>query len=128
MVYREQPEAKREKGFRLREEAGIYIHIPFCKRFCYYCNFTKLKFTEGVEKTYTDYLIKELSLKNDHAYSISSIYFGGGSPSLFNSSAIGTILEFIGKKFYLEDSCEITIEMNPEDVSKVKLSGYKVYA
>lgn len=125
MVYREQPETKGKKELRLREEAGIYIHIPFCKRFCYYCNFTKLKFAEGVEKIYTDYLLKELSLKDNHSYSISSIYFGGGSPSLFNPSVISTILEFIGKKFHIEDSCEISIEMNPEDVSEEKLAGYK---
>lgn len=64
-------------------------------------------------------------MRTNPDFSITSIYFGGGSPSLFTVSSINLIMEFINKKFYVNNRCESTLEMNPEDVSREKLHGLK---
>ena len=106
--------------------AGIYLHIPFCKQACNYCNFhftTSLRYkTELVNA-----LIKEIDLQKDflQGESIATIYFGGGTPSLLTLEECGAILKKIRQEFNIDDGAEITLEANPDDITKEKLVAWK---
>jgi len=106
--------------------AGIYIHIPFCKKLCFYCDFYHVLSSDN-NKDFIDSLLKEVVLRQDYlgTESISTIYFGGGTPSLFSIKEIESILFKLNKLFIIEENCEITIELNPEDVTKTYLAGLK---
>jgi oxygen-independent coproporphyrinogen-3 oxidase len=110
---------------------GIYIHIPFCKRKCFYCHFVKYQYdAEAIEK-YTDALVNEFRIKandNDTADAIDAIdtiYIGGGSPSLLNESQVSKIVAGLYKHFSISDNLEFTIELNPEDVTPAKLKALR---
>ena len=116
--------------------AGIYIHIPFCKQACHYCNFhfaTSLYYKNDLIAA----LLKEIELCSffDHSLpsssegqdteSIASIYFGGGTPSLLNIEEIQSLLYKIRNKFSVTDDAEITLEANPDDITEEKLLNWK---
>jgi len=103
---------------------GLYIHFPFCKRFCFYCHFTKFKHDDFLEDKYINYLIKELNLRKGD-YLIDTIYFGGGSPSIINKNLIEKLVNFIFKNFKISKGLEFTIEVNPEDSSSNLFEFYK---
>jgi oxygen-independent coproporphyrinogen III oxidase len=106
--------------------AGIYIHIPFCKKLCYYCDFYHVVSVND-NSAFIDALLKEASLRKDYLKSetISTIYLGGGTPSVFSIKDLGTILNHIRKLFKIAEDCEITIELNPDDVQSAYLKGLK---
>ncbi len=98
--------------------AGIYIHIPFCKSRCHYCDFystVKLSYKTDFLKA----LITELSLRKDYLkkQKIKTIYFGGGTPSLLSTDEITQILDKVYNIFPVTENCEITLEANPEDLT-----------
>jgi oxygen-independent coproporphyrinogen-3 oxidase len=98
--------------------SGIYIHIPFCKKACHYCNFhfsTSLKRKEDMIAA----ICKELSLRKEELASpLKTIYFGGGTPSLLSEKEINHIFETIKEHFGVENDAEITLEANPDDLTK----------
>ena len=101
---------------------GIYIHIPFCKKSCHYCNFhfsTSLKNKEDMIKAINKEIYQKAILNNDK---VSTIYFGGGTPSILDVEEINLIIENIYKNFNVGKNIEITIEANPDDLSKHKLN------
>lgn len=101
---------------------GIYIHIPFCKKSCHYCNFhfsTSLKNKEDLIKAINKEIYQKAILNNDK---VSTIYFGGGTPSILDVEEINLIIENIYKNFNVGKNIEITIEANPDDLSKHKLN------
>ena len=106
--------------------AGIYIHIPFCKKLCFYCDFYHIISTED-NSAFVDTLLKEALLRQDYLGSepVSTIYFGGGTPSVFSIKELGKILDGINKIFGVEKNCEITVELNPDDVNSIFLKGLK---
>jgi oxygen-independent coproporphyrinogen III oxidase len=106
--------------------AGIYLHIPFCKKLCFYCDFYHIISSED-NSLFVDTIIKEITLRHDYLgnETISTIYFGGGTPSVFSTLDLGTILNGLRKQFKVEENCEITIELNPDDVNKEYLEGLK---
>ena len=115
---------------------GIYVHIPFCKRKCYYCDFISYDNKNEKIQEYIKYLKYEiyqtgegakLDVKNNliEPLKISSIYIGGGTPSYIDSKYIVEIIELIKKEFEIYDNAEITIEINPGTVDKQKLLDYK---
>ena len=106
--------------------AGIYIHIPFCKKLCYYCDFYHI-ISSGDISGFIDALIKEATLRQPYLYdeTISTIYFGGGTPSVFSVRDLEKILNIIKKLFRQEKECEITMELNPDDVNAEYLRGLK---
>ena len=106
--------------------AGIYIHIPFCKKLCFYCDFYHI-ISPDDNSAFIDALIKEASLRKDYlgTESVSTIYFGGGTPSVFSVKELDAILNQIHKLFRVEENCEITIELNPDDVNPDYLNGLK---
>lgn len=106
--------------------SGIYLHIPFCKQACHYCNFhfsTSLKYkTEMI-----DAITKEISLRKDYLpeTNLKSIYFGGGTPSILNKSDLESIFSALSKNFTWDESTEITLEANPDDLTSSKLKDLK---
>ena len=101
---------------------GIYIHIPFCKKSCHYCNFhfsTSLKYKEDMIKAINKEIYQKAILNNDK---VSTIYFGGGTPSILDAEELNLIIENIYKKFKVGKNIEITIEANPDDLSTRKLN------
>jgi oxygen-independent coproporphyrinogen III oxidase len=106
--------------------AGIYIHIPFCKQACHYCNFhfsTQLNNKELLLNA----LRKELLLRKSYLenQSINTIYFGGGTPSLLSEKELGNIVDAVFANFAVSKNAEITLEANPDDLSKEKLHELK---
>lgn len=102
---------------------GIYLHIPFCKQACHYCNFhfsTSLKYKAEVVEA----ILRELELQKDYLLDepLSSIYFGGGTPSLLNARELERMFEQIERFWTIEPAAEITLEANPDDLSKEKLA------
>lgn len=97
--------------------AGIYFHFPFCRQACHYCNFhfsTQLKYQKKMLQAFH----KEVELRAEELTNeLESIYFGGGSPSLISPQSIDHLINLVMKKFKLDKNVEITIEVNPDDVS-----------
>ena len=99
---------------------GIYVHVPFCRSKCQYCDFYSL--TEKHDKLIDGYLdatinhIKETGALAP-AYKVDTIYFGGGTPSFFGADGIATILTTLGRSFDVDNNAEITIECNPDDLT-----------
>lgn len=106
--------------------AGIYTHVPFCKKLCYYCDFYHI-ISSGNNSPFIDSLIREATLRQDYLgnETVSTIYFGGGTPSLLSIKELGKILDVFNKLFHIEEKCELTIEMNPDDVNSDYLKGLK---
>lgn len=103
------------------KEVGLYIHIPFCKQKCYYCDFISYPNKDTCIEEYIDTLIKEYRNYKAEEYIIKTIYIGGGTPSYIYSKYIIKLL----KEINLENAEEITIEVNPGTVTKEKLMDYK---
>lgn len=103
--------------------SGIYIHIPFCKQSCHYCNFHFSTNTAYKEKLISC-ILKEIELQKNYleGETLQSIYFGGGTPSLLNVNEIENILEAIQKNFKVLKNVEITLEANPDDLKKEKIN------
>ncbi len=106
--------------------AGIYIHIPFCKQACHYCNFhfsTSLRYKNELLAA----LLKETALQQDYLSSeiVETIYFGGGTPSLLTISDLQSQLDKVGETFHVLNDAEITLEANPDDITEEKLTGWK---
>ncbi|MGD0754026.1 MAG: radical SAM family heme chaperone HemW [Bacteroidales bacterium] len=106
--------------------AGIYIHIPFCKKLCFYCDFYHV-ISANDNSAFIGALLKEASLRKEYLENetVSTIYLGGGTPSVVSIKDLGTILNHISKLFRMTEDCEITIEINPDDVQAEFLEGLK---
>ncbi len=105
--------------------SGIYIHIPFCKQKCNYCDFFSVVSKKNI-KNYLQAILIEIELqKNFLNKEIETIYFGGGTPSILSVYDINKILEKIEKNFILNDNVEITLEANPENLNKNYLKNLK---
>lgn len=106
--------------------AGIYIHIPFCKTKCHYCDFYKTT-DFGAKTDFVSALKKEIKWRKDELGSekIASIYFGGGTPSVLKITEITEILALVSQCYELENDIEITLEANPDDLSSDFLEGVK---
>jgi oxygen-independent coproporphyrinogen-3 oxidase len=101
--------------------AGIYIHIPFCKQSCYYCNFHFSTSTKNKDEV-LDAIENEIKQKGQATNeAISTIYFGGGTPSILDVNEINSIIKKIHKEFNVDSEAEITIEANPDDLNKEKI-------
>ena len=105
--------------------ASIYIHIPYCKQACHYCNFyfsTKLK----TKSQFLNALQNEIILKQkDINDTINSIYIGGGTPSVLSFLELEKIITLIKNNFNIDNNVEVTVEINPDDVNNGQLDDYK---
>ncbi|MFY9282576.1 MAG: radical SAM family heme chaperone HemW [Miniphocaeibacter sp.] len=111
------------------KKLGIYVHIPFCKEKCYYCDFITMPYQEKRIGEYFSLLEKEVYMYKDKFknYTIDSIYFGGGTPSFVDSKYIIDLILLLKKYFFIEENIEFTIETNPDTLDKYKLNDYINY-
>lgn len=119
-----------------RKQIGLYIHIPFCKQKCSYCDFCSYANKESFIKRYIQCVLKEIievgnnnkiDFENgkDDMFLVKTIYIGGGTPSVIDSKYIVQIIEDIKLNFEIDEKAEITIEVNPGTVTLEKLEDYK---
>ncbi|MCS6929801.1 MAG: radical SAM family heme chaperone HemW [Saprospiraceae bacterium] len=108
--------------------AGLYIHIPFCKQACFYCNFhfsTVLRLKSDLLKA----ILTELELRRNYlgGLPLSSVYLGGGTPSLLEAAELVALFKRIEALFPVQPNAEITLEANPDDLTKEKLYELRQY-
>src|SRR5688572_26005543 len=110
----------------LSDMAGIYIHIPFCKQACHYCDFHFSTNTSTQGQLVQD-ITNELRIQKTYLAEekVDTIYFGGGTPSVLSASEVDNILGTIFKNFDVDHSSEITLEANPDDLISKKLTDLK---
>jgi len=106
--------------------AGIYLHIPFCKQACHYCNFhftTSLRHKDALVEA----LQKEIALRQAYLGErpVETIYFGGGTPSLLTEAETAALLNTLRTRFRVSDDAEITFETNPDDINPARLKSWK---
>lgn len=103
--------------------AGIYLHIPFCKQACHYCDF-HFSTSLGLKGRLVDAIVRELELRQNYLgpnVTLETIYFGGGTPSLLTAAELNQVFEAIHRHFAVAPQAEITLEANPDDLSAAKL-------
>jgi oxygen-independent coproporphyrinogen III oxidase len=106
--------------------AGIYLHIPFCKQACNYCDF-HFSTVKANKDAVVRAMLREIDLRHTYLPGsvLNSIYLGGGTPSLLSADEIENLITHISRYFTWEKSAEITLEANPDDISKNVLSGWR---
>lgn len=113
----------------MKKEIGIYVHIPFCIRKCYYCDFVSFTNQEENIEKYIEAVIKEIESYELEEYNVTTIYIGGGTPSSIESRYIEKILHKIKEKIINNETkfndIEITIEINPGTIDRKKLQDYE---
>ena len=109
------------------KKLALYIHIPFCKQKCKYCDFNSFSVSsEKIVENYIDALICQIGYysKKTEDYMVTSVYLGGGTPSFIDEKYIGKIINSIKEKYSVSNDAEITIEANPGTINKSKLKEY----
>ena len=105
--------------------AGIYIHIPFCRKACHYCNFhfsTSLGKAEAMETS----ILKEITLRSSELQEeVQTIYFGGGTPSILAPATIDKMLQTLHAHYSISSNPEVTLEANPDDITAEKAKAWK---
>jgi len=106
--------------------AGIYIHIPFCRKACHYCNFHFSTSRKG-ENDFSVALLNEIELQANYLEKqpVETIYFGGGTPSMMSSSFLKEVLKKIAHNYSVSKTAEITLEANPDDITDEHLQQWK---
>ncbi len=117
------PETKKDSG----AECGIYLHIPFCVSKCRYCDFLSAPAAEETKEDYVRVLLQEIKEKAPafQNRTVTSVFFGGGTPSILKAGAISNLMDQIRTGFAVSDDAEITIECNPGTLTREKLAIYK---
>jgi len=105
--------------------AGIYIHIPFCKQACHYCNFHFSTGT-GNKDSMVDAIIKEMEIRKEELrVPVETIYLGGGTPSILDPSMVDRLIQSVYKNYNVIPDPEITLEANPDDITSTKAHEWK---
>ena len=115
-----------------KKPLGLYIHIPFCKRKCAYCDFYSLSGAEGRMDDYADALCAHLTEQAPYfaGYRVDTVYFGGGTPSYLGAKRLEKILKTVHKRFQVDKDAEITLEANPDsagdrkELKKLRRAGF----
>jgi len=106
--------------------AGIYLHIPFCRQACHYCNF---HFSTSLTRKndFISALLKEIAARKDYlnGETVETVYFGGGTPSLLDIAEIDRLLETLRASFSIAPNAEITLEANPDDITMARLRAWR---
>lgn len=106
--------------------AGIYVHIPFCKQACHYCDF-HFSTNTRLKASMLQAIAQELLLRRDYLgdVPVRSVYLGGGTPSLLEPFLLETLLKLINQHFSLQEAVEVTLEANPDDITLARLRAWK---
>jgi oxygen-independent coproporphyrinogen III oxidase len=109
-----------------KQPISLYFHIPFCTKKCHYCHFYVVRENEEAKNLLLDAFLKELASlqKNLRDKQITTIYFGGGTPSLFGPHRIASVIDYITKHYEVDSSAEITLEINPENITTEIIQQY----
>ena len=106
--------------------SGIYIHIPFCKQACTYCDF---HFSTSLNRKdeFIESLVKEVALRGDYLTdkTIGTVYFGGGTPSIRKQKDLGRIMDTLQHHYQISPDAEVILECNPDDLDNSKLRELK---
>ena len=106
--------------------SGLYLHIPFCRKRCTYCDFHFSTTFENYRSSLIRALVQELVLRSTKFNgSIQTIYFGGGTPSILNESELSLIFDTIRQHYIVAPDAEISFEANPEDITVENLTTWK---
>jgi coproporphyrinogen III oxidase-like Fe-S oxidoreductase len=114
--------------------AGAYLHIPFCRRRCYYCDFSievigdRISTQEREAQAYTSLIVEEIqrtTFSHQHPQKLDTVYFGGGTPSLLPNNHVYTILHALDKEIGIATDAEITFEMDPATFDGDKIKGLR---
>jgi putative oxygen-independent coproporphyrinogen III oxidase len=108
----------------IKQTMGIYIHIPFCVKKCEYCDFLSMTGSDELIENYIKALIKEISNYGGTRYVVSTIFFGGGTPSIIEAKHIVSIINTLKETFSVSDKAEITLEINPGTLTQDKIKVY----
>ncbi|MCI8299186.1 MAG: oxygen-independent coproporphyrinogen III oxidase [Lachnospiraceae bacterium] len=108
-------------------ELELYVHIPFCVKKCDYCDFLSMPADESVRRHYVGQLLEEIRQNAPvcKEYQVSSVFFGGGTPSLLSGGQTAEIMEELQERFQVRQNAEITLECNPGTLTRQKLALYK---
>lgn len=107
------------------KEISLYIHIPFCVRKCFYCDFYSIAYDKYLAEKYVEALKKELTLRDDMA-PVKSIYIGGGTPTILETALIADLISFVYKQFTIGRGAEISVETNPGVLSQETLKDLRL--
>jgi oxygen-independent coproporphyrinogen-3 oxidase len=105
--------------------AGIYIHIPFCKSRCSYCDFATGIYESEIAARYVEALVREIAASPYRSQRVDTVYFGGGTPSMLSPTQIERIMETVADSFAVDSAAEVTMEINPGSVTEEKLIAFK---
>lgn len=97
---------------------GLYLHVPFCRRKCRYCDFYSRPPVGEEMDRFVDAVAREAAMQAPDGASVSTVYFGGGTPSMLGADRLGRLLELLGRRFRIAPGAEITVEANPLDVTE----------
>lgn len=97
---------------------SLYIHVPFCRTRCHYCDFVTSAISGPVPEAYVEGLIREIEWKLDRLDRLATVFLGGGTPSLLTPTQLDRLLERLCRQPGLQPNAEITVEANPDDISK----------
>jgi oxygen-independent coproporphyrinogen-3 oxidase len=106
-------------------QAGLYIHIPFCRSRCSYCDFATGLYESGLAERYVRALLQEIHSSIVTGACVDTIYFGGGTPSLLDPSQLERILRQLSEQFEVKAAAEVTLEINPGSITVDKLRDFR---
>ncbi|MBK5101193.1 MAG: radical SAM protein, partial [Desulfobacteraceae bacterium] len=106
------------------ENPGLYIHVPFCRTKCPYCDFYSIT-SLSLVPDWREALLREILAYKDRCTFFDSLYLGGGTPSLLSGRDLKTLFESLFRHFSFSPDTEITIEANPDDITREKLEMFK---
>lgn len=111
----------------MKKEMELYLHIPFCARKCAYCDFLSFSQGEDVQRRYVDRLIEEIEIAGAgfHDTAVTSVFVGGGTPSILKTGEIVRMFDALHRCFHIEETAEISMEANPGTVTEEKLLSYR---
>ena len=128
MVNQESTNKRAGRAFLKSSPVHLYVHLPFCLSRCHYCAFPSIAVAEVPEKEYLKALLSEFRFRQsgwpETGSALETLYFGGGTPSLFSPAFFREIIDFFADKIGFVDDPELTLEANPADIEKTKISGY----
>lgn len=110
------------------KKLGIYIHVPFCRQKCNYCDFYSGKWNEDTERRYTDAILNEIKVYKEainDSYAADTIFFGGGTPTIIKPDNLRRIMDAVNNLVTIDKKAEITIEANPNTLSDENLTAYR---
>lgn len=105
--------------------AGLYIHIPFCRSRCSYCDFATGIYQGELAERYVRAVVNEIARTRNAGARVETVYFGGGTPSLLTPAQLNQILSALHCVFAIDSGCEITVEMNPGTVNRDQLRAFR---